>query len=212
MSIKNEVNKLTAVYQNLLKEDYDISGYSQSPEAPEDPGMTDEDNISHAMVGDNESMMPMPSPTEDTNKGMAKSEVFKLTKAAQNLMQLLMGSGSCGDIEPWMLSKITKAADYICAVNSALEYDEFEKMGSEMGVGMSELGGISPVTIKIKDLLAGEPLGVNEDVLKQVIFNIECLKEAKETKKKEHKTCAAAKKGCTCSKCAQCKSNKNKKK
>lgn len=207
MSIKNEVNKLTSVYQNLLKENYDIPGYSVAPDSIE----MQEDEMAPAVSVDNESMLPMPSPTEDTNKGMAKSEIFKLAKAAQNLMQLLMGSGSCGDIEPWMLSKITKAADYICAVNSALEYDEFERMGSEMSSGMSEMDGISPVTIKIKDLLAGEPLGVNEDVLKQVIFNIECLKEAKEVKKKDSKTCNGAKKGCCCSRCPQCRANNKKK-
>lgn len=211
MSIKNEVNKLTDVYKNLLKENYEQEADLSVPEVgPEDPNIYGNEALT--FPEDSQSMMPQMHSHEDTNKDMAKSELFKLSKAAQNLMQLLMSSGSCGDIEPWMLSKITKAADYICAVNNALEYDEFERMGTEMGAGMAEMGGISPVSVKIKDLLAGEPLGVNEDVLKQVIFNIECLKEAKETNKKHSKTCSSAKKGCVCSGCAQCRANKKKKK
>ena len=64
---------------------------------------------------------------------------------------------------------------------------------------------------KVKNILASEPLSVNEEVLKQVIFNIECLKEAKNVKSKKDTACVAAKKGCKCSKCPKCTANKKKK-
>jgi hypothetical protein len=112
----------------------------------------------------------------ESNADMAKSEVYKIAKASNELMNMLnIGS----KMEPWMLSKLVKASDYICSVKSVVEYDSFEKCQDEMMSGLNDINNSMVVVTKIKDMLAGEDMGVNEEVLKQVIFNIECLKEDK---------------------------------
>jgi len=113
---------------------------------------------------------------EDSNLEMAKSEVYKILKSANELMNLLQCTTS---LEAWQLSKIVKASDYVCSVRGAVEYDEFEKCQDEMQQGMHDINNGMVVVSKIKDMLTGENMGVNEEVLKQVIFNIECLKESR---------------------------------
>jgi len=113
----------------------------------------------------------------ETNADMSKGEVFKILKAGNDLMNLLQR----GDVkvEPWQLSKLVKASDYICAVMGSLEYDSFEKQCStEFNDGMNDLGNGMALVGQIKSMLSGEDLSVNEEVLKQVIFNIECLVES----------------------------------
>lgn len=190
MSIKKEVDKLANVYSKLLKEEVDSMGnigYDPSSGgmptgdgAPTVDGDLNEPGLGNggsvpmfADEGCEDSMYAGAPSLDNSNVSMARSEVFKTIKSAHSLQKLLMGSVS--ELEPWMLSKITKAADYISSVANALEYDEFEKMAGEMESGLSEMG--SPVVIKVKDMLAGEPIGVNEAVIKQAIFNIECIKE-----------------------------------
>jgi hypothetical protein len=193
MSIKKEVNQLTEVYSSILKENADYSvnvgidpneagvgimdvGATTGTDAPTNG--IDELSPASAVVNDENCEKSMFSQTsEDSNLSMAKSEVFKIYKSACSLQKLLMSSDCV--VEPWQLSKITKAADYVSSVVNSLEYDEFEKMAGELESEMS--GG--PVVVKVKDMLAGEPLSVNEEVLKQVIFNIECIKESKKFKK-----------------------------
>jgi hypothetical protein len=185
MSIKKEVDKLASVYSKLLREEVDVNGnINYDPSAGgglptggdlNEPGLGNGGSVAMFPDENCEGLEPAgASSLEDSNVSMARSEIFKTVKSAQTLQKLLMGSVS--ELEPWMLSKITKAADYISSVASALEYDEFEKMSGEMESGLSEMG--SPIVIKVKDMLAGEPIGVNEEVIKQAIFNIECLKEA----------------------------------
>lgn len=109
---------------------------------------------------------------EDSNVSMAKSEVFSILKSANELMNRLQNMSS---LEPWQLSKIVKANDYINAVSNSVEYDEFEKCQMDMEKGMSDVRNGMVIVSQIKDMLAGEDIGVNEQVLKNVIFNIECL-------------------------------------
>lgn len=217
MSTKKEVNSIANVYSKLLSEEVDSQGnilnigYDASSGGPGIPNtdMTDPglgNGMAPAATADEngESLGCMGAPQqEDGNLSMAKSEVFKIYKYACELQKLFLSSDLA--IEPWQLSKLTKAADYMCSVTGSLEYDEFEKMAKE---AESELMGMgSPVVVKIKDMLASEPMGVNEEVLKQVIFNIECIKEAK---KEKHCNCKSAKKGCKCSGCKDCKANQKK--
>ena len=219
MSIKKEVEQLTNVYSNLLNEQLDAGGinigYGGSvpgmvTNSDESPNMDDTPEFASSENSENHLFSQPVGKDVDTNLSMAKSEIFKILKSAGDLMDLIKCPET--DIEPWQLSKITKAADYICSVKSAIEYDEFERMSGEMSSGLSEMGGMSPVVVKVKDMLAGEPMEVNEEVIKQAIFNIECLKEAKKIKEEKPKTCNGAKKGCACSRCPQCRANKKKKK
>jgi hypothetical protein len=118
----------------------------------------------------------MVPPQEDHNIEMGRSEVFKLLKSGNELMNLLQ---TCTKLEPWQLSKLVKACDYVCAVKGSLEYDEFEKCQKDLMAGMRDIDDGMAVVSRIKDMLAGEDMAVNEEVLKQIIFNIECLKESK---------------------------------
>lgn len=110
----------------------------------------------------------------ENNADMAKSEVFKILKAANELMNRLQ---TVHDIEPWQLSKIVKASDYLCSVSGSVEYNEFEKCQNDLESGMNDINKGMVVVSQIKDMLAGEDINVNEEVLKTVIFNIECLKQ-----------------------------------
>lgn len=114
-------------------------------------------------------------PQEDHNIEMGRSEVYKLLKAGNELMELLQ---TCTKLEPWQLSKIVKASDYICSVRGTVEYDQFERCQDDLIDGMRDIDSGMSVISRIKDMLAGEDISVNEQVLKQVIFNIECIKES----------------------------------
>jgi hypothetical protein len=184
MSIKKEVKQLTEVYQGLLKENINEVNIGYDPSAsPNIQNMNPTSDCGCDEGGEN--MMPISpapmSPPEDDgydNVSMAKTEVFKIYKYACDLQKLL--TASCDTkVEPWQLSKLTKAADYLCSVTGSLEYDEFEKMHNELKQGMSDMAGPSPLVVRIREMLASEPIEVNEEVLKQAIFNIECLKESK---------------------------------
>lgn len=114
--------------------------------------------------------------SEESNIEMGKSEVFSILKNGNELMNILQ---NCSKLEPWQLSKLVKACDYINSVKNSIEYDEFEKCQNDMVNGMRDISNGMVVVSKIKDMLAGEDSAVNEQVLKQVIFNIECLKDVR---------------------------------
>ena len=59
-----------------------------------------------------------------------------------------------------------------------MEYDQFERCQDDLIDGMRDIDSGMSVISRIKDMLAGEDISVNEEVLKQVIFNIECIKES----------------------------------
>jgi hypothetical protein len=109
----------------------------------------------------------------EENIDMAKSEVFSIIKTSNDLMNLLANSQK---MEPWMLSKLVKANDYISSVKSVLEYEDFENYCAQSQEDIADVNDGIMVVSKIKDMLAGEDMAVNEQVLKQIIFNIECLK------------------------------------
>lgn len=109
---------------------------------------------------------------EDSNLEMAKSQVFGILKSANELMNRLQ---TASEVEPWQLAKIVKACDYVCSINNSLQYDEFEKCQKEMQDGMEDINKGMLVVSQIKDMLTGEDMSVNEEVLRTVIFNIECL-------------------------------------
>jgi hypothetical protein len=113
----------------------------------------------------------------ESNADMAKSELFNIMRSANELMNILKSPNS--KVEPWQLSKLVKASDYVCAVKGSMEYDNFEKHCSDLQTGMQELGDGMQIASQIKNMLAGEGLNVNEEVLRQIIFNIECLLENK---------------------------------
>ncbi len=107
------------------------------------------------------------------NLEMAKSEIFKIKKAADSLFSLI----KCGSkMESWMLSKLVKASDYLCSVNTVLEYDSYEKNVSKP---FNDFSNDMDLVSKITSMLNGEGISVNEEVLKRVKFNLKLLKESK---------------------------------
>lgn len=106
---------------------------------------------------------------EDSNLDMAKSELFKIKKYVTELCSIV---GSSCKIEPWMLAKLVKAADYLCAVTGSLEYDNYEKQVEQPAQDFSnDMHLISRIT----GMLNGEGREVNEAVLKRTIFNLEMI-------------------------------------
>lgn len=109
----------------------------------------------------------------EKNIDMAKSEIFNIIKSANSLLDLLSRSEK---MEPWMLSKLVKASDYVSSVKNVMEYDDFE---NSCGCSQEDINDIDDgvtVVSKIKDMLSSENMFVNEEVLRQIIFNIECLR------------------------------------
>ena len=86
---------------------------------------------------DMDTMMPEPvggdqSPARqldhhDEEGRMAKSQLFRAAKYAQEIMDNI---GDDDELEAWVQSKITKAADYLGAVKHYLEY-EYRPGGQE---------------------------------------------------------------------------------
>ena len=105
------------------------------------------------------------------NLKMAKSEAFKIKRYADEIFSLLHGAE---DMEPWMLSKLVKAADYLCAVKGNLDYENYEKHVSKP---CDDFSSDMALVSRITGMLNGENRSVNEEVLKRVIFNLEILKE-----------------------------------
>lgn len=107
------------------------------------------------------------------NLDMAKSEIYKIKKAADALFALVDCSD---DMEAWMLSKLVKASDYLCAVKNVMEYDSYEK---NVKKPMDDFSNDMIIVSKITDMLSGEGREVNEKVLRRIIFNLELLNEVK---------------------------------
>ena len=65
----------------------------------------------------------------DNEGGMARSQLLQILSSAQILMQLI-DDGE--ELDAWVQSKLTKAADYLKAAESNQEYDEFLAEEEEM--------------------------------------------------------------------------------
>ena len=67
---------------------------------------------------------------DDEEGRMAKSQLYRAAKYAQEIMNNI---GDDDELEAWVQSKITKAADYLGAVKHYLEY-EYRTRGEEMNI------------------------------------------------------------------------------
>jgi hypothetical protein len=68
----------------------------------------------------------------DDEGRMAKSQLFRAAKYAQEIMDNI---GDDDELEAWVQSKITKAADYLGAVKHYLEY-EYRTSGQEKDIAV----------------------------------------------------------------------------
>ena len=107
---------------------------------------------------------------DDSNLEMAKSEVFKILKCADELMHILRESPK---MEAWMLSKLVKASDFVSSVKDVLDYDIYDK---EIGGCMKDLSNGMNLVGQITSMLNGEGKKVNEAVIKRARFNLELIK------------------------------------
>ena len=107
---------------------------------------------------------------DNSNLEMAKSEVYKILKCADELMQILDSSPK---MEAWMLSKLVKASDFVSSVKDVIDYDLYDK---EMSHDMSDLSNGMNLVGQITSMLSGECKAVNEAVIKRARFNLEILK------------------------------------
>lgn len=109
---------------------------------------------------------------EESETYMAKNELFKTYKICKELHDLLDDSDN---IEPWIFSKISVAANMLDGVKHYIEYNKFREKGSFDGEHAShELNVVS----RIKNMLHGESKDVIEGVLRQAIFNLEAIDTA----------------------------------
>lgn len=93
--------------------------------------------------------MDFKSPMKDTDHeaAMARAELYKLAKYSAQLFKMIKEGQ---ELEGWVQSKITKAADYISSVHSHLEYKELSaaEIGPEEPVSYDE-----SVQLEVKNTL-----------------------------------------------------------
>jgi len=107
---------------------------------------------------------------DNSNLEMAKSEVYKILKCADELMLMLKKSPK---MEAWMLSKLVKASDFVSSVKDVLDYDIYDK---EMCGCMDDLSDGMHLVGQITSMLNGEGKEVNEAVIKRAKFNLEIIR------------------------------------
>lgn len=167
MSRKYEITKILNAYNRVINEDH-VEGQLENPH------INSASDIAITAIPINTKVgHECASNSEETNNDMAKSELFSIIKDGSDLLDLIE-SGS-HEISPWMLSKLTRASDYLNSVKKVLEYSNFEKFCSKEDEQDMHSG--LRLAHDIQSMLGGEGMEVNEAVLKNVIFNIECLKE-----------------------------------
>jgi len=176
MSRKKDLIGIYEAYNSGINEMLGISEPTASVSTmsvqPQTPSNNTQEVISFNNASEDEECYDYTNHSEK-NIDMAKAEVFKIIKTANDLLNLLENSTK---MEPWMLSKLVLACDYVCSVKSVVEYDDFENYCKEVQRGIGELGSGMMVVSKIKDMLHGEDIQVNEEVIKTAIYNIERLK------------------------------------
>lgn len=176
MSRKSDLIGIYEAYSNGINEMLGISEPAQSTSAISTPPTTPSNTtptVIDVAPSEDEECYDTHNEHSEKNIDMAKSEVFKIIKTANDLLNLLETSTK---MEPWMLSKLVLACDYLCSVKSVVEYDDFENYCKEVQDGLGEVGAGMMVVSKIKDMLHGEDIQVNEEVLKTAISNIQRLK------------------------------------
>jgi archaellum component FlaC len=175
MSRKSDFNSIYKTYRNsIVQENLSLSdSLAETPPPSNMPVRPPVVSVATPVDIDNEANCNDADNQRD-NLDMAKSEIFKIYTYANELMNIV---STCSKIQPWMLSKISIAGDYLCSVKSAIQFDEFERCQQELESGMNDIANNIGTIDKIKDMLSDKDITFNEEVLRQVIFNIECLKE-----------------------------------
>jgi len=81
----------------------------------------------------------------DEEGRMAKRQLADIAEYAQDLSQMLNDETQ---LEAWVQSKLTKAADYIKTVKHYVEYGmeegAYDQVQPEMGTEMPQMGGVMP--------------------------------------------------------------------
>lgn len=85
------------------------------------------------------------SPVDDHEGRMAKSDLFSLHKQASELYNMM---GENDQLEGWMQSKITQAADYINAVYNAMQYEKSNAKAIGAGDGTPADPDQPPETVR----------------------------------------------------------------
>ena len=109
----------------------------------------------------------------ETDARMTKSELYKISKYAQELHNLIKDEEN---LEPWIFSKITLAGNYLDSVKHYMDYENYRKEEDTPCHGNN-------VIARLKSMLHGEKREVLEQAMRQVIFNLEMLQTIEETKK-----------------------------
>lgn len=171
MNRKRDLKNISEAYVNEMLAFGPGAGRSAAP-TPNNPTVV---AIKKDESTDQEEIAPLEAENTETEAYMAKSELYKIHKAAKELYNIIK---DCTDLEPWVFSKITVAASYLEGVKNYLEYDKFKKEGEFEGGPVD--AHQDAVVAKVKDMLHGEKKEVLEQVIRQVIFNLEALETLQE--------------------------------
>lgn len=179
MSRKNELKKISEAYETMILNELggstpgDGRSTVPAPQHPEVIAIKKSEDEHEEIPGITE---PKHEETE-TEAYMAKGELYKIHRDAKELYNLIK---DCENIEPWVFSKITVAANYLNGVKNYMEYDKFKKQGE---FDLDQTGHHDNIVAKVRNMLQGESKEVIEGVIRQAIFNLEALQTIQETKK-----------------------------
>jgi len=116
----------------------------------------------------------------ESNTAMAKQSVFRLVKLSAMLYDLICKEG---EIEPWVLAKITESLSNIESVYSYKDYEQFKQKVENDMINLDEeteadlynsiSSGGSEILTRIREILSAEPTATIERVLYDTISVLE---------------------------------------
>lgn len=172
MSMKKDVDSINEAYKNMVSE------LNLGPQAEQNVAPTQNNPIIIKKIADaNEEECDLNNSQTEDQAYMAKNELYKTYKTCKELHDIMDDQEQ---VEPWVLSKISVAANMLDGVRHYIEYNKFREKGS---FNSEHEQHQHDVASKIKMMLQGESKDIIESILRQTIFHLEALQTIEETKK-----------------------------
>ena len=166
--MKKDVDSINEAYKSVISE------LNLGPQAEQNVVPTQNNPVIIKKASEEECEANI-SQTED-QAYMAKNELYKTYRTCKELHDLIDDQEH---VEPWVLSKISVAANMLDGVRHYIEYNKFREKGA---FGSEQEQHQHDIASKIKMMIQGESKEVLEDILRQTIFHLEALQTIEETK------------------------------
>ena len=174
MNRKKDLVKISEAYQERILNE--LGGFTPGDGRSTTPTPNNPTTIVTSTTGTSIDQEEQDSEHTAEETRMVKSELFKLHKAVKSLYKLI---GDQDQVEPWVFSKITVAANYLEGVLHYLDYKKFRDEGEFCDTDEHKAN----LLLKVREMLHGESKEIMESVLREVIFNLEAITPVQPSKK-----------------------------